>query len=396
MNGKARIALAMHHKLVDRVPVMCQLALGHYFLNCKDRWKPHEIWFTTEAFVDCVVRLCKRYQFDGLLLNIPGRDPDWMCGVASIEDTVHGETITLKDGSHILVPWDDNPQYEHMYPEHAPVPDFSSFDPDRDFDHLSQYSRYTWGIYHTPDLPGTSAGLLMDPPDYFFRAIDLTKDYVGDAVSIHGEVFSPFTHFMELFGYKNALAGLILDTEKAEAILERLVGPVVAWAKAQAGRGVDAVLISSAFAGAGFISPEMYQRFVMPYERQVIDAVREVYPNTLIYTHTCGKLNDRLELLMATGTDGIDTLDPPPLGDVELADAKRRIGDKLFIKGNINSVAILKDNVEQFAARVNATLASGKPNGGYILSTACSVAPHVEPWKLELLVDLAEQYGSYS
>ena len=36
-------------------------------------------------------------------------------------------------------------------------------------------------------------------------------------------------------------------------------------------------------------------------------------------------------------------------------------------------------------------IGTGSPGGGYILSTACSVAPHVEPWKLELLVALAEK-----
>ena len=41
MNSKQRIAAAMNHDEPDRVPVMCQLALGHYFLNynCKpDRY----------------------------------------------------------------------------------------------------------------------------------------------------------------------------------------------------------------------------------------------------------------------------------------------------------------------------------------------------------------------
>ena len=41
------------------------------------------------------------------------------------------------------------------------------------------------------------------------------------------------------------------------------------------------------------------------------------------------------------------------------------------------------------------TLAIGKPGAGYILSTACSVAPHVEPWKLEMLVPLSEELGRY-
>lgn len=35
------------------------------------------------------------------------------------------------------------------------------------------------------------------------------------------------------------------------------------------------------------------------------------------------------------------------------------------------------------------------PGGGYILSTACSVAPRMQPWKLELLTPLAEEIGRY-
>ena len=33
MTPRERMAAAMRHGAVDRVPVMCQLALGHYFLH---------------------------------------------------------------------------------------------------------------------------------------------------------------------------------------------------------------------------------------------------------------------------------------------------------------------------------------------------------------------------
>ena len=158
---------------------------------------------------------------------------------------------------------------------------------------------------------------------------------------------------------------------------------------------MDAVLISSAFAGSPLLSPRFYKRFVLPFERRVAEAVkREDVP---VYTHTCGSIGDRLELMLETGTQGIDTLDPPPLGNVELADAKRRIGDKVFIKGNMNSVELLMATApEQVIAHAADRIRAGKPGGGYILSTACSVAPRVQPWKLELLTPLAEQLGRYN
>jgi hypothetical protein len=374
---------------------MCQLAMGHYFLNLKDRWKPHDIFFSSEAFADALVTLARRYHFDGLLINIPGRDPNWRGGVSSITENDAGEVITWADDRVTLIPWDDNPQYEPAHVERAPYPEFATFDPDQDMARLDDWPRYTWGVYHTPHLPDKTPGLLLEPPDYFFRTIDLVKAAVGDSLSIHGEVFSPFTHFMELFGYQAALVALVDDPERAAAILDRLADATIAWGRAQAARGVDAVLISSAFAGGGFISAGMYRRFVVPYERKVADALHAAYPQTPVYTHTCGKLHDRLELLAESQVDGIDTLDPPPLGNTELADAKARIGDRLFIKGNMNSVALLTDTEAQLVERATQAVLTGKPGGGYILSTACSVAPRVEPWKLERLADIVNEQGGY-
>ncbi|MBI5650760.1 MAG: hypothetical protein HZC40_10000 [Chloroflexi bacterium] len=67
----------------------------------------------------------------------------------------------------------------------------------------------------------------------------------------------------------------------------------------------------------------------------------------------------------------------------------------MFIKGNLNSVALLDyETRDQVIAEAGERINIGKIGGGYILSTACSVAPRVEPWKLELLAPLAEEIGS--
>ena len=60
-------------QLPDRVPVMCQLSLGHYFLHAGG--SAVEIWHDTAAFGDALLALQRRYGFDGILVNLPGRDP---------------------------------------------------------------------------------------------------------------------------------------------------------------------------------------------------------------------------------------------------------------------------------------------------------------------------------
>lgn len=396
MTGKERIALTMRHQEPDRVPVSCQFSIGHMNLNAG--YKPHQIWYETEAFADACAKLVRRYAFDGILVVLQGRPPDYLDNLASIKEEKDGEWLTWKNGDRTFMPWDDMP---HHYPKDAskPVrPDFDAFDPDRDFDHLDDYLGYIWNaLFHIQELPGKpdrgplKAGCI---PAYMFRAFDMVKERLGQDLSVHGSIYSPFTHYIELFGAEGALMGLLTDPAKAHAVLDRLTENCLAWALALAARGADALDHSSAFVASPFLARKLYEEFVIPYERQVNEALKAA--GHIVYTHSCGRISDRLDLLAATGTLGVDTLDPPPLGDCDLAIAKRDFGQRLFFKGNINSVALLdfktKDEVIAEATRA---LLTGKPGAGFILSTACSVAPRVEPWKLELLTPLAEELGRY-
>ncbi|MHB9031305.1 MAG: uroporphyrinogen decarboxylase family protein, partial [Candidatus Latescibacterota bacterium] len=212
----------------------------------------------------------------------------------------------------------------------------------------------------------------------------------------HGEVFSPFTQLMELLGYENALVALLTHPDKCKAILGRYVEGCVWYGRELARREADAILMSSAFSGGGFISRGMYEEFVLPFERACWEGIKAGFPEIPCYTHTCGAIGDRLDLMEATGLDGIDTLDPPPLGTVELDRAKAFLDSRVFIKGNIDSVNTLllgkyADAVEDMKRRI----AWGKPGGAYILSTACSVAPRVPPDRLEIMADLCGEYGRY-
>ena len=57
-------------------------------------------------------------------------------------------------------------------------------------------------------------------PDYLFRTIDLVLAEVAGEVSVHSEVFSPWTQLMELFGYEQALMYMLDDSAKIHAILQ--------------------------------------------------------------------------------------------------------------------------------------------------------------------------------
>jgi hypothetical protein len=389
MNSKERVRAAMRHEPVDRVPVMCQLAIGHYLLNTDVT--PVELWYTSEGFARALVTLQERYRFDGILINLLGTDPDWTRHVERIETADDGgQTVFFTNGDTARCPADDN--VHHLPAGGRRRPALEEVDPER--------------IYY--DDPHSLGGLKYpyyfglepyeaDPddywPDYVWRTIDLVLGQVGDSVSVHGEIFSPWTHLMELFGYEQALMYILDDPGKIHAILAAYARGSADLGVRQARRGVDAVLISSAFAGGGFISPRQYDEFVLPYERQVVARIHE--EGVPVYTHTCGDIGDRLERMAATGIEGIDTLDPPPLGSIDLEDAKRRVGDRLFFKGNIDPVnTLLHKSRDEVREDARWRLEVGSPGSGYILSSACSVSPRVPPENLAVLVEASEAFGT--
>jgi hypothetical protein len=366
----------------DRVPVMCQLSLGHYFLHAGA--SAIDIWHDTAAFGDALLALRQRYGFDGVLVNLPGRDPNWRRHLASVEQRGRESVLRWANGAVTTAPPDDNPHVRTAGREGAQRPTFAAVDPDRLF-YVEPHGQF-----------GVTAIGAGGFPAWQFDTIRYVRARAPN-VSVHGEVFSPFSQWLEWLDHADALMALVEDPAKVTACLARLAEGAAALGRGEAAAGVDALLISSAFAGAGFISRSQYRRFVLPFERAVVDAVKQVYPDLPVYTHTCGAIGDRLDLLEETGTDGIDTLDPPPLGTVELVDAKARVGQRLFIKGNLDPVAtLLNGSAETCYAAALERIAAAKAHGGYILSSACSVAPHTPPENIMQLARAAAVAGWYA
>ncbi len=392
MTPKERMNNAMHLKETDRVPVMCQLSIGHYFLY--SGIDPIDIWFSSEGFAEALLRLRDRYSFDGVLINLPGRDPDYKKFVSRIDRNDDGAIVNWKNGNYTTVPKDDNPHY-YQNDGSRYFPSFEEIKPEELFyiepwDITDITYPYTWGFEKEP-RPFNDFF-----PGYHFDSIKIVKQKIGDLYSVHSEVFSPWSQFLELLNYENALMAIMDDPEKVKACLDRLTEGSIDLGKKQAKEGVDAVLISSAFAGAGLISREQYEEFVLPYEKRIVEGIRNEF-DIPVYTHTCGSIGDRLDLMMATGTNGIDTLDPPPLGTVDLEEAKRILTGRVFIKGNIDPVNTLlncdETGVEKDVAwRIN----TGKAGGGFILSSACSIAPYTPQKNIRLLSILAEKFGKYN
>jgi uroporphyrinogen decarboxylase len=97
---------------------------------------------------------------------------------------------------------------------------------------------------------------------------------------------------------------------------------------------------------------------------------------------------------MQCGVSGIECLDPPPLGNVDLADAVERCNGKIFIKGNMDPVnTLLRGNTEKVKHDVSEILeTAGHSMSGFILSSACSVAPPAPPDNIKRAVEICRNF----
>ena len=377
LTSKERVRLAMDAGVPDRVPVMCQMSIGHMLLQTGR--SAAAFWNSAETFVEGLLALRRSYRFDGLLVSLHGHSPEWEKGVVRAARDGAGEVVHWRNGDATIYPPDDLPR--HVPAAEREVPSLDGFDPA--------------SIPEEIDFIPVSQGLDFPiDPEHRFDSIDLVVASSGREHSVHGEVTSPFDYYLRLFGHSQALIGLVDFPDAALGVLDRYTEGIIRLARGMIACRVDAVKVSSPYAGSGFISPRFYRKFVLPFETRIARAARDM--GVPAYIHTCGKVGDRLEMMAEAGFAGVECLDPPPLGDVELAEAKRRVGGRMFIKGNLDPVHVLLGSTEERVRQAaKSTLESGKPGGGYILSTACSIAPRTPRRNVRALADIAEQYGIY-
>ncbi len=116
------------------------------------------------------------------------------------------------------------------------------------------------------------------------------------------------------------------------------------------------------------ISPRIFEEFVAPYDAETIAVLHEV-GQKVVY-HTCGGMMPILEQIVATGTDAMETFTPPAMGaDVDLAEARRRIGDKVCMIGGFDQAHYLIGcTPEETRAEVRRCFEEAGPGGGYILA----------------------------
>jgi uroporphyrinogen-III decarboxylase len=128
--------------------------------------------------------------------------------------------------------------------------------------------------------------------------------------------------------------------------------------------------------GEEYVTPPLhsakdFRAFVVEPEKEIARRLHD--HGGLLHIHCHGPLKHVLEDFVELGVNCLHPIEAPPLGDVPLADAKRRIGDHICLEGNIQIGDLYAGKAQEIIAQVkhNIEVSGGR---GYILCPTAS--PH--------------------
>ena len=145
-------------------------------------------------------------------------------------------------------------------------------------------------------------------------------------------------------------------------------------------------------------SPQDFREFVVEYDRRLIDLIHDA--GGICWVHGHGKMGPVLEMFVEMGCDALNPIEPPPMGDVTLAQAKARVGDRMALEGNIQQGDLYRVRPERIEELVRTAIREAGPGGGFVL------CPTSSPWQsasvdqtvidnYTALVEAGLKYGRY-
>ncbi len=130
-------------------------------------------------------------------------------------------------------------------------------------------------------------------------------------------------------------------------------------------------------------SPRDFEEWVVGPDLEINDLIRSSGGIALVHCH--GRMGPVLEGFIRMHADALHPIEPPPMGDVTLAEAKRRVGNDLCIVGNVQHHDICTMPTDRFRSLVAETVRTGMEGGGYILS------PTATPFGWPTMTDLERE-----
>ena len=129
-------------------------------------------------------------------------------------------------------------------------------------------------------------------------------------------------------------------------------------------------ICGSEYASAPYLPPRLYEEYCERYTGQIVKMIQKHGGYARIHSH--GRLRGLMPSLKRMNPDGLDPLEPPPQGDMELWEIKRELGKNTVLMGNIEASDIENLDPAEFEKKVVTALREGTGGRGFILQpSAC-------------------------
>ena len=237
------------------------------------------------------------------------------------------------------------------------------------------------------------SGCPWDVHEELPRQLEMVREMSGDrfflAAGLDPTFAIPDGNSMEEFAVRIAE-----DPEGLKAEAERRLQAEIGRMEGLARRGcVDALCLCAdyCFNRGPFLSPAMFSEFVTPYLARFISACRDA--GLYAIKHTDGNILPILDQLVQANPHALHSLDPQ--AGVDIADVKRRFGDRVALIGNVNCGLLQTGTDDEVVADCRYALRNGMPGGGYVYSTSNCVFPGMPLERYELMLSVRDQEGTY-
>jgi len=174
--------------------------------------------------------------------------------------------------------------------------------------------------------------------------------------------------------------------ELLHRILDVTADAVIAYLNAQIDAGAQAVMIFDSWGGV--LSHAAYREFSLQYMEKIVAGLRKEAEGrrvpSIVFTKGGGLW---LERMADIGCDalGLDWT-------VDIGDARRRVGDKVALQGNIDP-SILFGTPERIASEASAILDSFGKHPGHVFNLGHGISQYTPPEHVKVLVDTVHAHS---
>lgn len=250
-----------------------------------------------------------------------------------------------------------------------------------------------------------SDGIIKSMEDFeAFEWNEITDDLFGDfedvsktippEMKIIGSVSAVFETVTQAMGLEAFSLNLYDRPELIEAMFQKS-GELVAQCieRLLQFEKVGAIWITDdlAYHQGPIISPKMLRKFVFPWYEKFVAMVHE--KGLPIILHSCGNTEPLFEDIISAG---FDALHPLEANAVDIVEAKKKIGNRICLVGNIDlSYMLTRGTVEEIEEDVKKHIREIGPGGGYCLSSSNSITNYVPLENFIAMNRACLKYGKY-